>query len=278
MWADGLHHPCYLRSPQPFNARDKIRSGPTCGQIGYITLFGGTTTLQSGGRNQKWQTCGRVGCITTAVSGVPKASERGETYRKWAHMWADGLHHPCCLRSPQHFSARDIIISGPTCGRIGYITAAVRVLPNASEWGMNSEVVPHLGGLATSPLPSLGSPTHHSGERNQKWAQMWADWVHHHCCLRASATLQSRGQNQGAHMWADWLQHSCRLGGPQRFRTGDKVGSVLTSGQICYITPTVWGLPNVSERGTKSEVGPHVGALAISALPFGGSTRLQYGG
>ena len=30
--------------------------------------------------------------------------------------------------------------------------------------------------------------------------------------------------------------------------------------------PTVWGIPNASERGTKSEMGPPVGGLATSPL------------
>ena len=85
------------------------------------------------------------------------------------------------------------------------------------------------------------------------------------------------------------------LGGPQQ---GDKIRSDPQCGQIGYITPAVWGVPN---KGTKSEVahmwadwlyhsrrlggpqqgdkirsGPHVGGLSTSPLPSGGSpTREQ---
>ena len=38
MWADWLHHPYCLGGPQRFKAGDKIRNGPTCGQIDCITL------------------------------------------------------------------------------------------------------------------------------------------------------------------------------------------------------------------------------------------------
>ena len=54
----------------------------------------------------------------------------------------------------------------PTSGRIGYITLAVRGVPNASDLAAKSEV---------------------------------------------------------AHKWADWLHHLYRLGGPQRFRAGDRI-------------------------------------------------------
>ena len=50
MWADWLHHPC---------------------------RFGGSPTLRSGGHNQRWATCGRIGYITPAVWGPPNSSEQG---------------------------------------------------------------------------------------------------------------------------------------------------------------------------------------------------------
>ena len=137
-----------------------------------------------------------------------------------------------------------------------------------------------------------------------------------------------------AHRWVDWLHHPCRLRGPQCFKAGEKIRSgpqvgrlatppVLsggsatlqsggqnqqrpTRGQIRYITPAAWGLPNALERGTKSAVahkcpdwlhhpcrpgdpqrfragdkitsGPQVGRLATSPLPSGGSKHFRAGG
>ena len=49
--------------------------------------------------------------------------------------------------------------SGPTCGRFGYITLAVSGVPNALKRWTKSEYGQHVGGLATSPLLSRGSPT-----------------------------------------------------------------------------------------------------------------------
>ena len=74
---DGLHQPCHLSGCQCVHMGDKIRSGPTCGWVGYITL---------------------------AVEGVPKASKRG-TNQKWTHSLMDWLHHPCQLRHQQRLRA-----------------------------------------------------------------------------------------------------------------------------------------------------------------------------
>ena len=132
-----------------------------------------------------------------------------------------------------------------------------------------------------------------------------------------------------AHKWSKWLPHPSPIRDPHRFRTGGKirsgpqVGKVATSplpyrgspplqsgkqnqkwptsGQSGYLTPAVWGIPNASERGAKSEVahkwakwlpqpcrigdphrfraggkirsGPQVGKVATSPLPYRGSPR-----
>ena len=65
MWVDWLHNPCRLGGPQRFRAGDKIRKG----RMGNITttILGGSPTLQSGGQNQKWPTCGRIGYMRSSV-------------------------------------------------------------------------------------------------------------------------------------------------------------------------------------------------------------------
>ena len=89
-------------------------------------------------------------------------------------------------------------------------------------------------------LPSGGSPMLSSGGQNQKWlphpgllgAQKRVELL---CkpCVRVGT--QQRGQNQ---KWP-------------------------TSGFSGYITPTLWGVPDASERGTKSE-------MAASSCLLGG--------
>ena len=88
----------------------------------------GSPPLQSGGQNQKWPTCGQNGYVTPAVSGIPTASERGAK-SEVAHLWAKWLRHPCRLGDPHRFRAGGKIRSGPQVGK-----------------------------MATSPLPSRGSP------------------------------------------------------------------------------------------------------------------------
>ena len=89
-------------------------------------------------------------------------------------------------------------------------------------------------------------------------------------------------ESEVAHLWARWLRNPCRLGGPLRFRAGDRirsgplVGKVATQplppggspplqsggqnqkwptcGQGGYVTPAASGVPSASERGAESEV------------------------
>ena len=152
--------------------------------------------------------------------GSPTLQSGGQN-QKWAHMWAVWLHHPCCLRGPQRFKAGDKIRNGPTCGRFAYIPAAVSGVPNASKRGTKLEMGPHVGRLATSPLLSRGSPTLQSGGQNQKWAHMWAVCLHPRCCL----------------------------GGPQRFKAGDKIRIGPTCGRIDCITLAVSESPLLQSRG-----------------------------
>ena len=293
----------------------------------------GSPALHSGGQNQKWPTCGQGGYVTPAILGIPTASERGAK-SEVAHLWARWLRHPCRLGDPHRCRAGGGNQKWPTCGQSGYVTPAVSGIPTASERGGKSEVahlwarwlrhpcrleVPHrcraggkirsgplVGKVATSPLPSRGSPPLQSGG----------------------------GKSEVAHLWARWLLHPCRLGDPHRCRAGGEirngplVGKVAmsplpsrgspplqsggqnqkwpTCGQGGYITPAVSGIPTAAERGAKSEVahfwarwlrhpchlgdphrfraggkirsGPLVGKVATSPLPSRGSPALHSGG
>ena len=198
----------------PLHSRGKIRSGPLVGKVATSPLPSrGSPPLQSGGQNQKWPTSGQSGYVTPAVSGFPTASERGAK-SEMAHKWAKWLRHPCRLEDPHRFRG-----------------------------GGKTRIGPLVGKVATSRLPSRGSPP-----------------------------LHSRGaKSEVAHKWAKWLCHPCRLGDPHRFTAGGKtrigplVGKVATSplpsrgspplnsggqnqkwptsGQSGYVTPTVSGIP-----------------------------------
>ena len=189
-WAKWLRHPCRLGHPHRCRAAGGKQKWPTCGQSGYVTpavlgiptasewgaksevahlwakwlrhpcrlgdphrcraAGGGKSEVAhlwakwlrhpcrlghphrcraaGGGGDQKWPTCGQSGYFTPAVSGIPTASERGAK-SEMAHLWAKWLRHPCRLGDPHRFRAGGKIRSGPQVGKV-----------------------------ATSSLPSWGSP------------------------------------------------------------------------------------------------------------------------
>ena len=118
LWARWLHHPCRLGDPLRFKAGDKIRSGPLVGKVATSPLPPrGSPTLQDGGQNRKWPTCGQDGYITPAASGIPSASKRG-TKSEVAQLWARWLHHPCRVRDPLRLRAGGKIRSGPLVSKV----------------------------------------------------------------------------------------------------------------------------------------------------------------
>ena len=140
---DWLHHPCRPGGPPQ---RGKIKKVPHVGGLAKSPLpFGG-----SRGQNQKWLTCGWTGYITPAIWGVTHKGANSE--------WADWLHHPCHLGGPHQgdYIKRDHKWAD-------WLHHPCR-LGVTNKWA-KLERGPQVGGLATSPLPSRGSPTN---GQNQK--------------------------------------------------------------------------------------------------------------
>ena len=156
-----------------------------------------------------------------------------------------------------------------------------------------------MGKVATSPLPSRGSPPLHSGGQNQKWPESGKSGYLTPAVSGIPTASERGAKSEVAHKWAKWLPHPCRIGDPHRFRGGGKirsgpqVGKAATSplpyrgspplqsggqnqkwptnGQSGYLTPAVSGIPTTAERGAKSEVAhkwakwlPHP---AVSGIP-----------
>ena len=253
LWAKWLCHPYHLGDPHRFRAGGKIRSGRLVGKVAMSRLPSrGSPPLNSGGQNQMWPTCGQSGYVTPAISGIPIALERGAK-SEVAHLWAKWLRHPCRLGDPHRFRAGGKVRSGPLVGKV-----------------------------ATSPLPSRGSPPLQSGGQNQKWPTCGQSGYVTPAISGIPIALERGAKSEVAHLWAKWLCHPCHLGDPHRFRAGGKirsgplVGKVATSplpsrgspplqsggqskkwptcGQSGYVTPAVSGIPTASERGAKSEV------------------------
>ena len=252
-WAKWLRHPCRLGDPHRFRAGGKIRMGQKVGKVATSPLPSrGSPPLQSGGQNHKWPTCGQSGYVTRAVSGIPTASEHGAK-SEMAHKWAKWLRHPCRLGDPHRCKARGKIRNGPQVGKV-----------------------------ATSPLPSRGSPPLQSGGQNQEWPISGQSGYVTPAVSGIPTAAGGGAKSEVAHKWAKWVHHPCRLGDPHRFRAGDKirngplVGKVATShlpsrgspplqsggqnqkwptcGQSGYVTLAISGIPTASERGAKSEM------------------------
>ena len=260
-------------------------------------------------------TCGRRSNIDQylCVSGIPTAAERGGGGgSEVAHKWAKWLRHPCRIGEPHRCRAGEKIRSGPlvgkmamsplpsrgspplqsggrggdqkwpTYGQSGYVTPAVSGIPAASERGVGGiRIGPQVGEVATSPLPSRGSPPLRSGGQNQKWPtcgqsgyvtpavsgiptasergggggrQNWPTCGQSGYVTPAVSGIPGASERgakpEVAHLWAKWLRHPCRLGDPHRFKAG----------------------------GGGVRIGPLVGKVATSPLPYRGSPPLQSGG
>ena len=189
---------------------------------------------------------GKVATSPPAVSGIPTASEQGRK-SEVAHKWAKWLRHPCPLGDPHRFGAGGKIRSGPQVGKV-----------------------------ATSPLPSRGSPPLRSGGQNQKWPISGQSGYVTPTVSGIPIAAERGRKSEVAHKWAKWLRHPCRLGDPHRFRAGGKVRLAL-KWQSGYVTPAVSGIPTASERGPNRKW-PTSGKLATSPLPSRGSPPLQSGG
>ena len=186
-----------------------------------------------------------------------------------ANKWTKWLCHPCRLGDPHRFRAGGGDQNWPTGGQSGYVTPAVSGIPTATEQGGKIRSGPLVGKVATSPLPSRGSPPLQSGGPKSKVAHKWANWLRHPCHLGDP--------------------HRCRAGGGREIRSGPQAGKVATSPlpsrgspplqsggqnqkwptceQSGYVTPAVSGIPTASERGAKSEVA-HLWAKWLFSTKF----------
>ena len=213
--------------------------------------------MQSGGGIRSGPLVGKVARSPLPSRGSPPLHSGGAK-SEVAHLWAKWLRHPYRLGDPHHCTAGGQNQKWPTCGQSGYVTPAVSGIPTTAERGGGGGKIrsgPLVGKVATSPLPSLGSPALQSG---------------------------GGGGSEVAHLWAKWLRHPCRLGRPHhcrmrgKIRSGPLVGKVATSpllsrgspplqsggqnqkwprsGQSGYGTPAVSGMPTAAKWGAKSEV------------------------
>ena len=250
-----------------------------------------------------------------------------------ATLWAKWLHHPCCLGDPHRFTAGGKIRSGPLVGKVATSPLPSRGSPPLHGRGGKSEVAhlwarwllhpcrlgdPHrfraggkirsgplVGKVATSPLPSWGSPPLQSGGQIQKWPTCGQSGYVTPAVSGIPIASERGAKSEVAHLCARWLHNPHRLGGPHLFREGGGDQNWPNCGQSGYVTLAVSGIPTAAERGGGSEVahlwakwlrnpcrledphrftagerirsGPFVGQVATAALPSWGSPPLQRG-
>ena len=265
----------------------------------------GSRSLQSGGQNQKWPAGGQSGYVTPAISRIPTASERGAK-SEVAHKWAQLLRHPCQFGDPHRFRAGGGNQTSPTSGQSGYVNPAVSRDPTASERGGKLEVAHKWAKWLRHPCRLGGPRRFRAGGENQAWPTVGQRCYVTPAVWGIPAASERGGKSEVAHKWAQWLPHPCRLGDPTRCRAGRKirsgpqVGTVATSllpirgspplqsggrnqkwpacGQSAYVTPAVSGIPTVSERGEKSEVGHKWAQWLRHPCQFGDPHRFRAGG
>ena len=219
-WAEVLHHPCVLGGPR---SREGSQRWPRSGRKCYITpAFSGVPK-----HRDKVKGGPQVGGSATSPlrsRGSPNKGAKAMVADKWGEV----LHHPCVLGGPQ---TRGQSQWWPTSGRRCYITHGFSGVP---KQGDKVNGGPQVGGSATSPLRSQGSPN--KGTKSMV-----------------------------AHKWAEVLHHPWVLGGPQ---TRGQSQRLPTSGRKCYITLAFSGVPKQDDR---VKGGPQVGGGATSPLRSRGS-------
>ena len=217
---------CILGHPQRHGGRNQNWWGPQVGG-------NATSHLYSRGYPKTWgtksevvgPTSGRKCYITPAFSGIPK--DMGDKIRiAGVHKWAEMLYHTCILGDPQRHGEQ-----------------------NQNWWG------PQVGGNATSPLHSRGSPKTWGTKSELVGPTSGRKWCITPAFSGIPKDMGDKIRIGGAHKWAEMVHHPCILGDPQRHGRqnqkwwGPQVGGNATSPPHSRGSSKTWG--------TKSEwVGP----------------------
>ena len=250
--AEMLHHPCVLEGPERHGEQNQIWWGPQVGG-------NATSPLHSRGFPKTWgtksellgATSGRKCYITPAFSGMPK--NMGNKIRiGGGHKWAEILNHPCILGDPQRHGGQNQNWWGPQVG--GNATSPLHSRGSPKTWGTKSELVGPIGARKCYITPAFSGVPKDMGDKIRfGGAQKWAEMLHHPCILGGSQRHGGQNQNWwGPQVGGNATSPLHSRGSPKTWGTkSELVGP--TSGRKCYITPAFSGIPK--DMGDKIRIG-----------------------
>ena len=235
--------------------------------------------------------CDKVATSPVPSRGSPMLGTGSKSINGYmAQMWTKWPHHPCRLEEAQRSTRGEKaeMAMQPKCGQSGYITPAVLGVPNTRRRDKNQKLLclPNVDKVATSPMPSRGSPTLCTSRKSRHgYAAQMSQSGHITSAISRLPRLGAKRKitnGYGAQMWTKSLHHPCRLGGPQRSARAGKAKMAISPkcGQSDYITPAVSGVPNApcGEKKQKWLCNPNVDKLATSSPShLGGPQRSTRG-
>ena len=280
-WVEMLHHPCILGDTQRHGGQNQNGWGPQVGG-------NATSPLHSRGSPKTWgtkselvgPTSGWKCYITPAFWGIPK--DMGDKIRiGGAHKCAEMLCHPCILGDPQRHGEQNQNWWGPQVG--GNATSPTHSRGSPKTWGTKSELVGPTSGRKRYIAPAFsGIPKDMGGKIRIGGAHKWAKPDISPAFSGIPKDMGDKIRIRGAHKWVEMLHHPCILGDTKRHGGqnqnwwGPQVGGNATSPLHSRGSPKTWG--------SKSElVGPTSGRKcyitpAFSGIPKDVGDKIRIGG
>ena len=251
-----LHHPCILRDPERHGGQNQNWWGPQVDGNATSPLHSRESPKTWGTKSELvGPTTGRKCYITPAFSGIPK--NMGNKIKiVGAHKWAEMLHHPCMIGDPQKHGEQNQNWWGPQVG--GNATSPLHSRGSPKTWGTKSELVrPASGWKCYITHAFWGVPKDMGNKIRIGGAHKWAEMLHHPRILGdPRKDMGDKIRIGGAHNWAEMLHHPCILGNPQRHGGqnqnwwGPQVGGNATSPLHSRGSPKTWGTKSELVRPT----------------------------
>ena len=271
-WAEMLHHPCILGHPQKRGEQNQNWRGPQ-------VVGNATSPLHSRGSPKTWgtksdlvsPTIGRKCYITLAFSGIPE--DMGDKFRiGGAHKWAEVLHHPCILGDPQRHGGQNLIWWGPQLG--GRATTPLHSRGSPKRWGIKSELVGPTSGRKCYITPAFsGIPKDMGNKIRIGGAHKWVEMLHHPCIL--GDPHEHGGQNENC--WGPQVGRNAPppvhyRGSPRDMGDKFRIGGAHKWAEMLH-HPCILGDPQRNGEQKQNWWGPQVGGNAASPLHSRGSPK-----